>query len=101
MKSNQLRPDSGNFEPCDLQESLRPLGIREIAERMEVSPLIMDQGDLSREALIQDQDASICCTCKIPWEDLEDKGIPHPTVEGPMGAGTANGGLVSGPIWPY
>lgn len=97
---NAQNPDRmpAPFDPAELEASLQPLGIREVAERMEVSPLLIDQGDLSRGALVQDQDASICCTCKIPWEDLNEKGeVPYPVVSPPMGAS----GGTSGPIWPY
>ena len=70
------------FDQTELAASLAPLGIREITERMEVSPLLVDQGDL-----IQDQNATICCTCKIPWEELDKSGnVPYPTVEPPTGA---------------
>ncbi len=55
---NKRHPE--NFQENELVESLQPLGIREIAERMEVSPLLVDQGNL-----MQDQNATVCCTCKI------------------------------------
>ena len=35
-----------SFDQNELAASLVPLGIREITERMEVSPLLVDQGDL-------------------------------------------------------
>lgn len=79
------------FGPEELAASLTPLGIREITERMEVSPLLVDQGDL-----VAGQDASICCTCKIPWEQLDKNGmLSYAEVEPPQGAGN------TGPIWPY
>lgn len=77
-----------SFDQNELAASLVPLGICEITERMEVSPLLVDQGDL-----IQDENATICCTCKIPWEELDKSGnLPYPTVAPPMGAG--------GTAWP-
>jgi hypothetical protein len=79
------------FNPDELAASLSPLGIREITERMEVAPLLVDQGDLTAG-----QDATICCTCKIPWEELDESGmLSFAEVEPPMGAG------MTGPIWPY
>jgi hypothetical protein len=88
-----------NFNPAELQASLEPLGIREITRRMEVSPLLVDQGNLARGSGIEGQDATICCTCKIPYEDLlKDGSFPYPTVDGPLGAG---GGLVNGPYGLY
>lgn len=69
-----------NYEQSELEASLAPLGIREIAERMEVSPLLVDQGDLT-----QDPNVSICCACKMPWDPSDT--IPYPVVEPPMGTG--------------
>lgn len=77
---NKRHPET--FQANELVESLQPLGIREIAERMEVSPLLVDQG-----SMIQDENASICCTCKIPWEQLDKNGqFPYPTVSPPVGS---------------
>jgi len=50
-------------------ESRKPLGIREIGERMEVSPLLAGQGDM-----IQGQDF-VCCTCKIGPDVLDEDGL--------------------------
>lgn len=84
---NKRHPEQ--YQSQELVESLRPLGIREIAERMEVSPLLVDQGNM-----LQDQNVSICCTCKIPWEQLDENGqLPYPTVSPPTGS--------TGPIMPY
>ena len=77
------------FDQNELEASLAPLGIREITERMEVTPLLVDQGDLT-----QDQNATICCTCKIPWEELgKDGTLPYPVVQPPMGSPTGPVGL--------
>jgi hypothetical protein len=76
-------------DPAQLAASLTPLGIREITERMEVSPLLVDQGDFT-----PDQSATICCTCKIPWEEGQ---LPYPVVEPPMGSGS---GMFVPPLWP-
>ena len=89
--------DPEYFDSHTLKDSLTPLGIRQIAERMEVSPLLVDQGDLT-----QGQDASICCTCKIPWDHLDESGnVPVMAVEPPLGAGGSSSGLLTPPIWPY
>lgn len=69
------------FDRNELAASLTPLGIREITERMEVSPLLVDQGDLT-----QDQTATVCCSCKFPRDVLDDGSLPYPTVEGPIGS---------------
>ena len=78
-----------NVDRTELAASLVPLGIREITERMEVSPLLVDRGDL-----IQDENATICCTCKIPWDG---ETIPYPHIEPPMGGGST--GPFIPPIW--
>lgn len=71
-----------HFDQAALAASLTPLGIREITERMEVSPLLVDQGDLT-----QDQTATVCCSCKFPRDVLDEDGsYPYPTVEGPIGS---------------
>lgn len=75
--------------PHELAASLTPLGIREITERMEVSPLLVDQGDLT-----EGQDASICCTCKIPWGEGD---LPYPEIDPPIGSPI---GPFIPPIWP-
>lgn len=54
----------------ELVDSLKPLGIREIGERMEVSPLLVGQSEM-----IQGQDF-VCCTCKIGPDILDDDTLP-------------------------
>lgn len=76
------------FDQGELAASLAPLGIREITERMEVSPLLIDQGDLTQEETI-----SVCCACKFPRDVLDDEGmVSMSEVEPPMGAGMGPGG---------
>ncbi len=82
------------FDPQELAASLEPLGIREITERMEVSPLLVDQGDL-----VADQNHTICCTCKFPNPTPDEAGmLPYQEVEPPIGSPT---GPTGGLIWPW
>ncbi len=55
-----------NRNQAQLAESLAPLGLREINERMEVAPLLADQGG----SMIGGQDW-VCCTCKVTPDVLE------------------------------
>ncbi len=59
------RPDP--TAAADLEASLARLGVRELEERMELSPLLT-AGD------VQDSDACECsCSCDVPWDPiLED-----------------------------
>ncbi len=62
----------------ELEASLTRLGIRELEERMEISPLLLlGEGDTV------DQMDSICCTCKIPYDlNADPKGLlPFPQIQ--------------------
>jgi hypothetical protein len=46
-------------QPRPLPDSLASLGIEELQERLEISPLLADDG-------VFDQEIDNCCSCKIP-----------------------------------
>jgi hypothetical protein len=71
-----------HFEKTELEASLARLGIRELEERMEVSPLLADPGI---EGVDKDV-PSMCCTCKVPDPFGPDGSLPYPTIDpGPTG----------------
>jgi hypothetical protein len=83
MNENRNQP----FDQAELEASLARLGIRELAERMEVSPLLVDTGTEGAQA----NDATVCCTCKIP-NPWEGENLPYPTIDpGPTGPTNPNG----------
>ena len=68
-------------ERAALDASLERLGIRELEERMEVSPLLIDTG-LEGTTGTDPDTPSICCTCKIPGPGdflPFPKDVPDPT----------------------
>ena len=77
-----------NFDQAELEASLARLGIRELEERMEVSPLLTDPGI---EGVDKDV-PTICCTCKVPDPFGPDGTLPYPTIDpGPTGPTNPNG----------
>jgi hypothetical protein len=66
------RNESPPVAQPDLEASLRRLGVRELEERMEISPLLAGAGieDTAVEAPV------ICCTCKMP----PPENLPYPTM---------------------
>jgi len=82
--------DNHSFDHGELEASLERLGIRELEERMEISPLLAGNGieGTNRE------DGSICCVCKIPNPFGPDGELPYPKMI-PTPTGPTNpGGLV-------
>ncbi len=66
---------------AELEASLERLGIRELEERMEVSPLLIDTG-IEGTTPTDPATPSVCCTCKIPGPDGMlpfPKSDPNPT----------------------
>jgi len=76
-----MKPNTNpQISQTELEASLARLGIRELEERMEISPLLADAGDM-------DQGLNrICCTCKIPDPFGPDGILPYPMIDpGPTG----------------
>lgn len=68
----QITP--GAFDPGTLNASLQRLGVVELEERMEFSPLLLEAGlQHGGEA----SPNSICCVCKIPPLDP----VPEPVID--------------------
>jgi hypothetical protein len=73
-----MKPNTNpHFDPNELETSLARLGIRELEERMEISPLLTDAGTEG----LEENSASICCTCKIPDPFGPDGTLPYPTMD--------------------
>jgi len=70
MKPNE----TPRIDRRELEASLKRLGIRELEERMEVSPLLTDAGIEGTDHV----DPGICCTCKIPNPFDPDGNLPYP-----------------------
>ena len=83
-----MKPNTNpQIDHTELQASLQRLGIRELEERREISPLLTDTGTMDKEV------PSICCTCKIPDPFGPDGNLPYPRIDpGPTGP-TNPGGL--------
>lgn len=62
------------FDRTELEASLARLGIRELEERMEISPLLTGGGT-------EEVGQSICCTCKIPDLLGPDGTLPYPNMD--------------------
>jgi hypothetical protein len=79
-----MKPNTNpQCDPNELETSLARLGIRELEERMEISPLLTGAGTEGME-----EDAtSICCTCKIPGPLGPDGTLPYPTMDPGPGTG--------------
>jgi len=76
------------FDRITLDASLQRLGVIELEERLEFSPLLVEGG-------LQDTDVStLCCVCKIPDGDFDvpDIVITDPGTDG-MGSTGPTGGL--------
>ena len=85
-----MKPNTNpQFNQTELEASLQRLGIRELEERMEISPLLTDTGTVGTDQ----ETSSVCCTCKIPNPFDEDGNLPYPRIDpGPTGP-TNPGGL--------
>ncbi len=74
------------IDKTELEASLARLGIRELEERMEISPLLADTGTTEQDM------SNICCTCKIPDPFGPDGNLPYPHMDpGPTGPTNPNG----------
>jgi len=73
------------LDQSELEASLRRLGIRELEERMEISPLLTDIGTTATDPAVP----SICCTCKIPDPFGPDGSLPYPRID-PSPTGPTN-----------
>lgn len=70
-----MKPNTNpQIDQTELEASLQRLGIRELEERMEISPLLTDTGTTTKGPEM----ASICCTCKIPDPFGPDGSLPYP-----------------------
>ncbi len=77
------------FDQITLDVSLRRLGIVELEERLEFSPLLLESG------LQETQDDTTCCVCKIPDDhQLPDSQIHFPPTGGDGSTGGTDGGLI-------
>ncbi|PJA75389.1 hypothetical protein CO151_06490 [bacterium CG_4_9_14_3_um_filter_65_15] len=80
-------PNNHDFTPTELDASLRRLGIQELQERLEFSPLLIDTGMTTGD----DSLSMPCCVCKIsdpqpldgngmlpfPMEDIGGTGLNY------------------------
>ena len=74
------------FDRNELDASLQRLGVQELEERLEISPLL-----LASETTAADG-TSVCCSCKLPPDILEDGSLPYPQVDpGPDTSGIVGG----------
>lgn len=71
-----------HIDQTELENSLARLGIKELEERMEISPLLADTGAPGTEPNAIDN----CCSCKIP-DPGED--LPYPRID-PAPTGPTN-----------
>ncbi len=73
------KPETQVFSPTELESSLRRLGIQELQERLEFTPLLIDTGLNPGE---QPTDMP-CCVCKIgDPSQLDDNGmLPYPHMD--------------------
>jgi hypothetical protein len=78
-----MKPNTNpQTDQAELEASLARLGIRELEERMEISPLLTDTGTTGTDQ----GPSSICCTCKIPDPFGPDGVMPYPHMDpGPTG----------------
>lgn len=70
--------DRPHIDPKELDAGLTRLGLRELEERMEISPLLITAG----ADTVTEQD-TICCTCKVPGEYYvgKDGMLPYPQIQ--------------------
>jgi hypothetical protein len=82
-----MKPNTNpQIDQTELEASLARLGIRELEERMEISPLLVDTGTTDKDL------PAICCTCKIPDPFGPDGTLPYPTIDPwPTGPTNPNG----------
>lgn len=72
-------PHDPIFTPAELDASMRRLGIQELQERLEFSPLLIDTGMTAGD----DSACMPCCVCKIREPaPVDDSGmLPFPMEE--------------------
>ncbi len=80
------------FDRITLNASLQRLGVVELEERMEISPLLVESG-------LQDtvgETGTVCCVCKIPDDlpELPDIRILSPINDGMGSTGPTDGGQI-------
>jgi hypothetical protein len=86
MKKHDEHPDH-----AELEASLERLGIRELEQRLEIAPLLMETSAAGGDA-VQPNDLDVCCACKIPYPG-PDGNLPYPTDD-------PSGGVSTGPTNP-
>jgi hypothetical protein len=64
------------FSDAELEASLQGLGVTELEQRLEFSALLAGAVDAGADETA----ASVCCSCKIPPDDIFGDG-PVPTIE--------------------
>jgi len=79
------------FDQITLDASLQRLGVVELEERMEFSPLLVEGGLHNTEG----ETSTACCVCKIPDDyDLPETQVFNPTTGGDGSTGPTDGGLI-------
>jgi len=79
------------FSDADLEASLRGLGVTELEQRLEFSSL------LAGATGVESADASVCCSCKIPPDDIfKDDPLPSLSPEPTPGGGYSGTGPTDG-----
>ena len=77
------------FDRITLNASLQRLGVVELTERLEFSPLLAEAG-------LQETDTStLCCVCKIPDGDID---MPNIVISDPSTDGMGTTGPTDGVI---
>ena len=80
------------FDRITLDASLQRLGIVELEERLEFSPLLVEGGLQETSGDVP----TMCCVCKIPDDDLDfpDIRVTMPDTGGDGSTGSTSGGLI-------
>lgn len=64
------------FTAAELEASLRVLGAADLEQRLEFAPLLAGVGDDGA----QDPNVSVCCSCKIPPDEIFGGDEPKPII---------------------
>lgn len=64
------------FTDAELEASLQGLGVRELEQRLEFAPLLAGGAQEGAHSTSQ----SVCCSCKMPPDDIFGDGEPTPTI---------------------
>ncbi len=80
------------FDRITLDASLQRLGVVELEERLEFSPLLVEGGLQETSGDVP----TMCCVCKIPEDDLilPDIRVIDPATGGDGSTGGTDGGLI-------